>query len=174
MEAVNLIQQTPWEINSQVKEVMEWAWDNNVTIGDIPNRKDEEFLRFQRTSRQTKKPTQTGAGLLQKYTTNLSTKSRRLLTAKVLHLAKKFEGNRFFFPSNVDWRGRATTSPPSLTYKTLTHLEGSCGSTGTRGLRTASQHDGWRYMERTPMGLTRLTLSSASAGLTTTHLKQSA
>ncbi len=43
MEAVNCIQQTPWEINPEVKEVFEWAWENNVNIGDLPNRKDEEL-----------------------------------------------------------------------------------------------------------------------------------
>ena len=115
MEAVNLIQQTPWEINSQVKEVMEWAWDNNVTIGDIPNRKDEEFPPLPKDFKTNKEANTNWRRAAAKiYDLNLSTKSRRLLTAKVLHLAKKFEGNRFFFPSNVDWRGRVYNIPAFL------------------------------------------------------------
>ena len=82
MEAVNLIQQTPWEINSQVKEVMEWAWDNNVTIGDIPNRKDEEFPPLPKDFKTNKEANTNWRRAAAKiYDLNLSTKSRRLLTA---------------------------------------------------------------------------------------------
>jgi len=115
MAAVNLIQQTPWEINSRVKEVMEWSWDNNVSIGDIPNRKDEEFPPLPsdfKTNPEANVNWRRQAAKV--YDINLSTKSRRLLTAKVLHLANKFEGNRFFFPSNVDWRGRVYNIPSFL------------------------------------------------------------
>ena len=115
MEAVNIIQQTPWEINAKVKSVMEWAWDNNVTIGDIPNRKDEEFPPVPKDFKTNKEANTNWRRAAAKiYDLNLSTKSRRLLTAKVLHLANKFEGNRFFFPSNVDWRGRVYNIPAFL------------------------------------------------------------
>ena len=43
MEAVNLIQQTPYQVNRKVLDVMTWCWENNLNVGDIPNRKDEEF-----------------------------------------------------------------------------------------------------------------------------------
>ena len=115
MEAVNHIQQTPWEINAEVKPVLEWAWDNNVAIGDIPNRKDEEFPPIPsdfKTNKEANTNWRRAAAKI--YDLNLSTKSRRLLTAKVLHLAKRFEGNRFFFPSNVDWRGRVYNIPSFL------------------------------------------------------------
>ncbi len=115
MEAVNCIQQTPWEINSEVKEVFEWAWENNVNIGDLPNRKDEELPPIPRdfkTNRDSNTNWRREAAKI--YDINLSTKSRRLLTAKVLHLARKFEGSRFFFPSNVDWRGRVYNIPSFL------------------------------------------------------------
>lgn len=115
MGAVNLIQQTPWEINKRVKSVMEWAWDNNVAIGDIPNRKDEEFPPLPsdfKTNPEANLNWRRAAAKI--YDINLSTKSRRLLTAKVLHLASKFEDSRFFFPSNVDWRGRVYNIPSFL------------------------------------------------------------
>tara|TARA_B100001059_G_scaffold232491_1_gene270420 strand:- start:544 stop:2961 length:2418 start_codon:yes stop_codon:yes gene_type:complete len=115
MKAVNCIQQTPWEINSEVKEVFEWAWDNNVTIGDLPNRKDEDLPPMPRDFKTNKDSNTNWRREAAKiYDINLSTKSRRLLTAKVLHLAKKFEGSRFFFPSNVDWRGRVYNIPSFL------------------------------------------------------------
>ena len=115
MSAVNHIQQTPWEINTEVKSVLEWAWDNNVAIGDIPNRKDEEFPPMPRDFKTNKESNTNWRRAAAKiYDINLSTKSRRLLTAKVLHLANRFEGNRFFFPSNVDWRGRVYNIPSFL------------------------------------------------------------
>lgn len=115
MEAVNCIQQTPWEINSEVKKVFEWAWENNVTIGDLPNRKDEELPPMPRDFKTNKDSNTNWRREAAKiYDINLSTKSRRLLTAKVLHLANKFEGSRFFFPSNVDWRGRVYNIPSFL------------------------------------------------------------
>ena len=38
----------------------------------------------------------------------------QLVELNVTHLANKFEGNRFFFPSNVDWRGRVYNIPSFL------------------------------------------------------------
>jgi len=116
MEAVNLIQQTPYKVNDCVLDVMKWSWDANLNIGDIPNRKDEEFPPIPidiKTNPEANREWRRQAAKI--YDLNLSTKSRRLLIAKTLHLADKFKGQRFFYPSQVDFRGRVYNIPSFLT-----------------------------------------------------------
>jgi len=45
---------------------------------------------------------------------NTGTRSRRLLVAKVLYLADKMQGSRFFYPSHCDFRGRVYNIPSFL------------------------------------------------------------
>lgn len=115
MEAVNLIQQTPWQVNKKVLDVMKWSWDNNLIIGDVPNRKDEEFPPVPndiKTNEESNREWRRQAAKI--YDLNLSTKSRRLLIAKTLHLADKFRDVRFFYPSQCDFRGRIYNIPSFL------------------------------------------------------------
>lgn len=115
MEAVNLIQQTPWRVNQRILDVMTWCWDNNLMIGDVPSRKDEEFPPMPvdiKTNEVANREWRRQAAKI--YELNLSTKSRRLLIAKTLHLADKFCNERFFFPSQCDFRGRIYNIPSFL------------------------------------------------------------
>ena len=115
MDAVNRIQETPWQVNKKVHDVMKWAWEHNVCIGDIPNRKDEEFPPTPsdiKTNEEANREWRQKAAKI--YELNLSTKSRRLLIAKTLHLADKFRDDRFFFPSQTDFRGRIYNIPSFL------------------------------------------------------------
>ncbi len=57
---------------------MEWSWDHNVTIGDIPNRKDEEFPPVPQDFKTNKEANTNWRRAAAKiYDLNLSTKSRR-------------------------------------------------------------------------------------------------
>ena len=112
MEACNLIQQTPWRINRDVLGAMKWAWENSVKVGGLPSREDEIMpdrpedyhdneeanLRWRRMA----------AGVHKR---NLSTRSRRLLLSKVVHLADKLIDTRVFYPSHCDFRGRVYNIP---------------------------------------------------------------
>ena len=46
MEAVNLIQQTPWKVNNRVLDVMKWSWDNNLVLGMYLIVRTKSFLLF--------------------------------------------------------------------------------------------------------------------------------
>ena len=112
MEACNLIQQTPWRINDEVLATMDWAWKNSVKVGGLPNREDEvipsipdDFREDEESNRRWRRM---AAGIHKR---NLSTRSRRLLISKVLYLAEKLSGNRFFYPSVCDFRGRVYNVP---------------------------------------------------------------
>ena len=115
MEACNLIQRTPWKVNGQVLDVANWAWQNNVDIGELPNKNDEllpdvprDFNENQEANRRWR---QMAAGV---YSRNASTKSKRLLTAKILYLANKLKDTRLFYPTNTDFRGRVYNIPSFL------------------------------------------------------------
>ena len=115
MEACNLIQNTPWAVNDNVYKVMDWAWTNNVQVGELPNREDEELPDIPNDFHTNEESNtiwrRIAAGI---YGRNLSTRSKRLLTSKTLYVAEKLKGNRFFYPSNCDFRGRVYNVPAFL------------------------------------------------------------
>lgn len=115
MRATNIIQQTPWAINSKVLDVMKWAWENSLSIGDIPSRENEALpplpSDFKDNPVANKQWRQMAARV---YNHRLSTTSRRLLVAKVLYVANKLKDSRFFYPSQVDFRGRIYNVPAFL------------------------------------------------------------
>lgn len=125
MEAVNLIQQTPWRVNSKVLEAMRWAWDNNLSIGELPNRKDESFppipLDFKTDAIVNRDWRREAAKI---YQLNLSTRSRRMLVAKTLFLANKFKDERFFMPHQCDFRGRVYSIPSFLNVQSADYARG--------------------------------------------------
>lgn len=115
MEACNLVQQTPWRVNDDVLNTMNWAWENSVKVGGLPNREDElipdvprDFHDNEESNRLWRRM---AAGVHKR---NLSTRSRRLLLSKVLYLADKLRDNRFFYPSHCDFRGRVYNIPAFL------------------------------------------------------------
>ena len=116
MEAANLIQRTPWEINQRVLDVVEWAWRNNVPIGStIVSQEDEDRPPFPKDAHENeeikKQWNQMAAGVHKR---NRSTRSKRILCGTIIHLARKFKGERFWTPVNTCFRGRIYAIPSFL------------------------------------------------------------
>ena len=112
MDAVNKIQRTPWEINQNVLAVILWAWDNNVEVEGLPSKEDEELPPFPIDGEENRDSRNAWAKIASKiHRRNLSTRSKRMLTTKVVYLAEKFAGERIFLPCNVDFRGRVYYAP---------------------------------------------------------------
>ena len=108
MKAVNLIQRTPWQINDKVLDLVTWAWDNNVPIGStmVPQ-EDEEKPPFPIDADENKEIRDSWAKMASGvHRRNASSRSKRVLCAKIIGLAERFRGNRFFAPQNLDFRGR--------------------------------------------------------------------
>lgn len=115
MEAVNLIQQTPWAINNKVLNVIEWCWQNNVIVEGLPSREEEELPPLPIDYKENKEANTLWRRMAAKvYSSRLSNSSRRLLVSKILYVAKKLSDNRFFYPSQVDFRGRVYNLPSFL------------------------------------------------------------
>ena len=94
---------------------MEWCWENNVIVDGLPSREQEELPPVPIDFKQNKESNTTWRRQAAKvYNSRLSNTSRRLLVSKILYVAKKLSGNRFFYPSHVDFRGRVYNIPAFL------------------------------------------------------------
>lgn len=115
MRAVNSLQETPWQVNERVLEVMNYAFVNKLDWGDLPvpsevlampfpypNKKREEMTEEQLKT--VKAWTQHKAML---HDENVSSTSKYLLVARALGIAKRFlPYPKIYFAYNVDFRGR--------------------------------------------------------------------
>jgi len=116
MEAANLVQRTPWEINEKVLDVIEWAWRNNIPIGStIVSQEDEIIPPYPKDADENKEiKKQWNALAAGIHKRNRSTISKRILCGKLIHLARKFKGERFWTPVNTCFRGRIYSIPSFL------------------------------------------------------------
>ena len=116
MRAVNTLQRTPWEINDEVFDVVLWAWDNDVPIGEtMVSKTDEPKPPFPIDANGNKVVRDDWAKIASGvHRRNASTRSKRMLCAKIIHTAEKFRGERFFVVQNVDFRGRCYPINPFL------------------------------------------------------------
>lgn len=131
LDGLNALSSTPWNINRQVYEAVKSAWEAGGGIADLPPRTDvavEEEVPF---------PTDgTGAQKQEWFRLhhhprqktiqhNRDLHSLRCDTVLKLGVAEEFLDETFYFPHNMDFRGRTYPIPPHLN-----HL----GSDMSRGL----------------------------------------
>lgn len=114
---LNALGKTPWVINQRVFEVMLEAWNTGEAIGKIPpeNPKGEFPPEPAQTApykdrmawlKEVKKIENYKAGI----------KSQRCFWNFQLEVAKAYLGETFFYPHNVDFRGRAYPMAPFLNH----------------------------------------------------------
>jgi DNA-directed RNA polymerase, mitochondrial len=112
-EAVNAIQRTPWQINSQVLEVMEQLWDSGSELAGIPplNGLPLPSKPFDiDTNEEAKREWRISAAKI--HVQNLSLLGQRIGFNMALGLSRRYEGFRkIFFPYQLDFRGRIYAVP---------------------------------------------------------------
>lgn len=104
-EAVNMCQNTAWTINSKVLGVVKELWENNVEVGSLCRR---EIVKFP------KRPDSGSPAAMKAWRKtmafwrhkNMDIKLERASVSRMLWMAERFDQKVFFFPHNMDFRGR--------------------------------------------------------------------
>jgi len=112
-EAINCLNCTAWRINGRILEVMETLWDSGGGVAGLPRRSDlpnppipDDF----ETDREVKKAWKAEAVRIRRL--NLQTQAERIVFAFKLDVAQRFaDYDRFWFPHQLDFRGRVYPAP---------------------------------------------------------------
>lgn len=113
---LDILSRTPWQINGPVFEVMLEAWNTGEAIGDIaPDNPDLKLPP---------EPPEQDRAMRGRYFQEVrqignmraAYKSRRCFQNFQLEIARAYVNETFYFPHNVDFRGRAYPMSPFLNY----------------------------------------------------------
>lgn len=110
-EAVNHIQETPWEINKDVLAVVREVWDTGGSIAGLPLRDDVPVPAYPTDpTEEALKSWKKDAALT--HEANALMRARRLGLHQRLWLAERFSPEEaIWFPHNMDFRGRIYPIP---------------------------------------------------------------
>jgi len=117
IEAVNGLQKVPWKINTQVLEVVDKFFSEKRSINDILPFHGLQDLPQKpydmETNEEARKYWRRQANMV--YRSNYENKTRFFLIAKTIHIARLLKGhNKFWFPMQLDFRGRMYYSTECL------------------------------------------------------------
>ena len=112
-EAINAIQQTAWQINSQVLGVLKHLWDSGSTIAGLPPKEGlpppvqpHDIATNEESRAEWRKSS------FKIHQENLSILGTRISFDSTLKIAKRYESfRRIFFPYQLDFRGRIYAVP---------------------------------------------------------------
>lgn len=132
-EAINGVQETAWQINKRVLDVMIEAWEVGREVGSLPSQRNMERpttpltvppCKYSEDSDKYKAWIKTPDGQTWKawrrmttavHEYNAKSKSRRLQAAKVMWVAQMFEQDQaLYFPHQLDFRSRVYAMPMFL------------------------------------------------------------
>ena len=106
-DSINRLQETPFQINAEVLDVMDYFWEKNFPVEGLPLREDLEVPPRPADideNEEARKAWRRSAAAI--HDENAASRAERLAIVKVLQLAKKFLGEDIYFTAQLDWRGR--------------------------------------------------------------------
>lgn len=122
--AVNTMQRTPWRINPFVLNTFEQMYEAGHAIASLPCREDipptpSPLSKNQKTSELTEQEAEKfkvwKRAEKQRHSTNITQRSKRLMTAKIASIAKRYaQFGAIYFPHTMDFRGRLYPAPMYL------------------------------------------------------------
>jgi DNA-directed RNA polymerase len=112
-EAINSLQRTPWQINSQVLKVMAELWEDGSVVAGLPPRDGVPMpprphdIETNDVARKEYR-----IACAKAHMQNLSMTGKRIAFNISLNIAKRYEKfRRIFFPYQMDFRGRIYAGP---------------------------------------------------------------
>lgn len=124
-EAVNAIQNTPWQINTQVLDVMQALWETGGGVADLPSQHDREIpplpVNLDMDNRENWNEEEKKIFREWKFAAknahsfNDTLRGKRLSLLKALWVAEKYKQfETIYFPHQCDFRGRVYAVPSYL------------------------------------------------------------
>lgn len=112
-EAVNALQRTAWQINSQVLAVMKTLWENGSELGGLPPREGLPLPAKPADIEENEEARKQYRGEAARvHLHNLQITGHRIGFNIALDIAKRYEGFRkIYFPYQLDFRGRIYAVP---------------------------------------------------------------
>lgn len=111
-EGLNYLSSIPWRVNHNVLNVINQLWDLGGGVADIPSQTDH-ILPDPQPDRKDKVQYQAYMKLRRE---NANLHSLRCNFHYKVQVAQKFLNRSFYFPFNLDFRGRAYPIPPHLNH----------------------------------------------------------
>lgn len=118
LSSLDVLGQTAWKVNVPVLKVVSDVWNSGEALGDLPPRHKEitlppepEDYHTNLRSRHMYNQLVATAQMQQ-----VSNHSQRCDTNYKLEIARAFAKDKFYFPHNIDFRGRAYPIPPNFNH----------------------------------------------------------
>jgi DNA-directed RNA polymerase, mitochondrial len=146
MSGLDVLGKVPWNINENVFRVMAEAWNSGLPVGKIAAA-DKEFDTPERPKADAsqEEKLQWAYRMRQIANERSGNHSNRCFQNMQMEVAKAFLKETFYFPHNLDFRGRAYPIPPYLNQMSADNMRGLLlfargRRLGSRGLRWLKIH----------------------------------
>ena len=123
-EAINHLQNTEWQINTRVLDVVNELWEEGRQIAELPDREDEALIPYpypeltkddSKTNEQIEVIKKWKRDTYEIHKRNVSKRSNRILVSQILRIANQFRDyEKIYFPHQMDFRGRLYPIPVLL------------------------------------------------------------
>lgn len=110
---VNKIQSVKWQINKQVLEVATKSWTESLCLGNMPHNEEVQIEDYYEGDDATEL-SDWKSRKRRAIESNLKLRGRRFRTSKTIYIGNYYNKNLsdgFYFPHNVDYRGRVYPLP---------------------------------------------------------------